>query len=231
MDGTSAVVTGASRGIGASVARRFAAEGARVTCCARDGDELETVVSEIAADGGSATGVRADVRQVSDVTRLMETAVGDGGTIDVVVAGAAVYHGDPGRSPLPEESYRRFDDTVRTNLRGVFATIREALPHLAPDARVLVPSGSVAREATSGMGAYAVSKAGAEAVARGFAVDCEQVVGVVDPGYVATDLSGGTGRDPEEVAPMFVWAARDADADAVDGEVVDLRAWKQATRD
>jgi NAD(P)-dependent dehydrogenase (short-subunit alcohol dehydrogenase family) len=80
------------------------------------------------------------------------------------------------------------------------------------------------------MGAYAVSKAGAEALVRGFAADLEQVVGVVDPGYVATDLSGDTGRDPDDVAPMFVWAARDAEAEAVDGEVLDLRAWKSATR-
>jgi len=224
MDGTNAVVTGASRGIGASVVRGFAAEGAHVTCCARTLDDLESVVES--ADG-SVTPVRADVRDEFDVERLMETAAG-GGAIDVVVANAAVNHGSPGESPLGEESYSRFDDTMRTNLRGVFTTIREALPHLAPDARILVPSGSVARESTPGMGAYAVSKAGAEALVRGFAADIEGSVAIVDPGYVATDLSGGKGRDPADVAPMFVWAARDAEDP--DGEVLDLRAWKSATR-
>ena len=224
MDGTNAVVTGASRGIGASVVRGFAAEGAHVTCCARTLDDLESVVES--ADG-SVTPVRADVRDEFDVERLMETAAG-GGAIDVVVANAAVNHGPPGESPLGEESYSRFDDTMRTNLRGVFTTIREALPHLAPDARILVPSGSVARESTPGMGAYAVSKAGAEALVRGFAADIEGSVAIVDPGYVATDLSGGKGRDPADVAPMFVWAARDAEDP--DGEVLDLRAWKSATR-
>ncbi|WP_251343027.1 SDR family NAD(P)-dependent oxidoreductase [Haloplanus halophilus] len=230
MDDTSAVVTGASRGIGASVAAAFAAEGADVTCCARRRDALESVVADIADAGGRARAVRADVRDEFDVERLMEAAARAVDGIDVVVANAAVNHGDPGASPLHEASYSRFDDTVRTNLRGVFATVREALPHLAPDGRILVPSGAVARESTAGMGAYAVSKAGAEALVRGFAADLEQAVGVVDPGYVATDLSDGTGRDPDEVAPMFVWAARDADAEAVDGEVVDLRAWKSATR-
>ena len=224
MDGTNAVVTGASRGIGASVVRGFAAEGAHVTCCARTLDDLESVVESV---DGSVAPVRADVRDEFDVERLMETAAGEG-AIDVVVANAAVNHGPPGKSPLGEESYTRFDDTMRTNLRGVFTTIREALPHLAPDARILVPSGSVARESTPGMGAYAVSKAGAEALVRGFAADIDQSVAVVDPGYVATDLSGGKGRDPADVAPMFVWAARDAE-DA-DGEVLDLRAWKSATR-
>jgi len=224
MDRVNAVVTGASRGIGASVVRTFAAEGARVTCCARSRTDLDTVVESAE---GSVTAVRADVRDEFDVERLMETAAREG-PIDVVVANAAVNHGSPGESPLQAASYTRFDDTVRTNLRGVFATVREALPHLAPDGRVLVPSGDVARESTPGMGAYAVSKAGAEALVRGFAADLEQSVAVVDPGYVATDLSGGKGRDPDDVAPMFVWAARDADD--IDGETLDLRAWKRATR-
>jgi len=230
MDGTSAVVTGASRGIGASVAAQFAAAGADVTCCARTRDAVESVVEGIAADGGEARAVRADVRDEFDVERLMETAAREAGDIDVVVANAAVNHGNAGSSPLHEESYTRFDDTMRTNLRGVFATVREALPHLAADGRILVPSGAVARESTAGMGAYAVSKAGAEALVRGFAADLDQAVGVVDPGYVATDLSGGEGRDPADVAPMFVWAARDADAETVDGEILDLRTWKSATR-
>lgn len=224
MDGTNAVVTGASRGVGASVVRAFAAEGAHVTCCARSADDLESVVDS--ADG-AVTGVRADVRDEFDVERLMESAAAEG-SIDVVVANAAVNHGPAGGSPLQEESYARFDDTMRTNARGVFATVREALPHLSSDARVLVPSGSVAREPTPGMGTYAVSKAAAEALVRGFAADLDRSVAVVDPGYVATDLSGGKGRDPADVAPMFVWAARDAEG--VDGETLDLRAWKSATR-
>lgn len=225
MDGLNAVVTGASRGIGASVVERFAADGARVTCCARRADELESVVADA---GGDVTAVRADVRDEFDVERLMERAARGADGIDVVVANAAVNHGEPGEAPLHEESYSRFDDTMRTNLRGVFATVKEAVPHLSPDARILVPSGSVAREATPGMGAYAVSKAGAEALVRGFAADLDRSVAVVDPGYVATDLSGGKGRDPADIAPMFVWAARDADD--VDGETLDLRAWKRATR-
>jgi len=224
MDETNVVVTGASRGIGASVVRAFADAGATVTCCARTLEALESVVESVE---GSVTPVRADVRDEFDVERLMETAAGEG-EIDAVVANAAVNHGAPGESPLGEESYTRFDDTVRTNLRGVFTTVKESLPHLAPDARILVPSGSVARESTTGMGAYAVSKAGAEALVRGFAADIDGSVAVVDPGYVATGLSGGKGRDPDDVAPMFVWAARDAED--VNGEVLDLRAWKSATR-
>jgi 3-oxoacyl-[acyl-carrier protein] reductase len=163
--------------------------------------------------------------------RLMEFAVREGtGSIDLLIANAGVYHGDPGHTPLAEESYTAFDDHVRTNGRGVFAAIREAVPHLAPEARLLVPSGKVAREATAGYGSYAVSKALAEAVARQFAAGLDRPVIVVDPGTVATDLTDGQGRAPEEVVPLFEWAATAPEAAEFDGGVLDLAAWKRATR-
>ena len=65
---------------------------------------------------------------------------------------------------------------------------------------------------------------------RGFAVDLEQIVGIVDPGLVATEVTGGQGRAPDDVAPMFLWAATDCLAEDLDGAVVDLRTWKKATR-
>ena len=231
MDGDTAVVTGASRGIGKAVAHAFAEAGAHVVICARSTDELETVAAEIDASGGEATTVRADVRDEFDVERLMEMAAEIGGAIDHVVANAAVYHGKAGSTPLSEESYSAFDDHMRTNARGAFATIREAIPHLAPEARILVASGSVAREPYPGYGSYAVSKAAAEAVARGFGADTEQVIGVVDPGQVATELSGQQqGHDPEDVAAQFLWAATEAPAEMLDGEVVDRKTWRKETR-
>jgi NAD(P)-dependent dehydrogenase (short-subunit alcohol dehydrogenase family) len=229
MDGKTAVVTGASRGIGAAVARDLAEAGAHVVLCARD----EAALADVAADCGErATTVRADVRDQYDVELVMEkaTRAGPDRGIDAVVANAGVNHGTPGEMPMGEEGYDRFDDTVRTNVRGVFSTVVEALPHMDAAGRVLVPSGSVAREAKAGMGTYAVSKAAAEALVRQFAVDADPVVGVVDPGLVATDLVGGQGRDPADVAPMYRWALAEADAEDVNGERVDLRAWRKATR-
>lgn len=230
MDDTTVVVTGASRGLGAAVARRFGEVGARVVGCARDEGALDAVIEGIEADGGRAVGVRADVRDEADVERLVETAADEDDGIGVVVANAGINPGTPGEAPLHQESYGRFDDTLRTNVRGVFATVREAVPHLTSGARVLVPSGSVAREAKPGMGAYAPSKAAAEALVRGFAADLDATVATVDPGLVDTDVSGGGGRDPADVAEMFRWAAVEADPDEIDGEVVGLRAWKRATR-
>ncbi|RYJ14503.1 SDR family oxidoreductase [Halogeometricum borinquense] len=232
VSGKTVVVTGASRGIGAALVRAFAAEGAHVVCCARDEDALSDVVANVADTLGSAEAVRADVRDEYDVERLMETAArsGDDDGIAVLVPNAAVNHGTPGEMPVHEESYTRFDDTIRTNVRGVFTAVREALPHVNDDTRVLVPSGSIAHDPKPGMGAYAISKAAVEGLARQFAADVAPVIGVVDPGLVATGLTDGQGRDADDIAPMYVWAATEADRDELDGGRLDRQAWKQATR-
>ena len=233
MDEQTAVVTGATRGVGRAVAAAFADEGADVVICARDPERVTETAEELDADApGSVIGQRADVRDEYDLERLVETAAEHGTPgVDVVVANAAVFHGAPGESPITEESYSAFDDSYQTNVRGVFGTLRESLPHLTEGARLLVPSGAVAREAKPGLGAYAVSKAGAEAVVRQFHADADAAAFVLDLGLVATELTGGeNGRDPERVAPMFTWAVREADPEEHGGDVIDLRTWKRASR-
>jgi NAD(P)-dependent dehydrogenase (short-subunit alcohol dehydrogenase family) len=230
MDEATVVVTGASSGIGEQVTRELAAAGAHPVVCARDADALQRVAEDIRAEGGTVTDLRADVRDEYDVEYLVETAVRTGGEIDGVVANAGVYHGDAGETPLAEESYAAFDDHLRTNARGVFATIREAVPHLTADARVVAPTGAVAREGMAGYGSYAVSKAAAEALVRGFAAELDATVGAVDPGSVDTDLSGPGGRDPATVAGMVLWALDAAPADELDGAVVDWGSYRRATR-
>ncbi|RKD98188.1 SDR family NAD(P)-dependent oxidoreductase [Halopiger aswanensis] len=230
-----AAITGGTHGIGRAVADAFAAAGATIVVGARDGDEVDATVGALedaTAETATAAGHRTDVRDEYDVERFLETASRTGARsgVDVVVPAAGVYHGEPGATPTDDESYAAFDDHWRTNGRGVFATIREALPHLNDGARVLVPTGPVARKSAPGYGSYAISKATAEAVVRGFAADTDYVVGCLDPGHVATDLTGGTGRDPADVAELFVWAATEADADDLDGSVLGLREWKRATR-
>ena len=237
------LVTGASRGIGRALLAAFAAEGAAVVGCARDADALDDAIADAreaastASENGSAStatveGVRADVREESDIAHLVDVADDTGGRdgIDVVVANAGVKHAASGEAPIHEEPYDRFDDTIRTNLRGVFATAKEALDQMPSEGRFLVPSGAIAVDYDPGMGAYAVSKGAVESLVRQLAVDVEQTATIVDPGLVDTDLSAPGGRDPTEVAQMFVWAATEATPAEIDGERVDLKTWMRATR-
>jgi NAD(P)-dependent dehydrogenase (short-subunit alcohol dehydrogenase family) len=227
------LVTGTSRGIGRELLAAFADEGATVVGCARDGTALDEAVAAADADtAGHVEGITADVRSEGDVADVVEAAVraGDDDVIDVVVANAGVSHGTPGEMPIEAEPYDRFDDTLATNLRGVFAVAKEAHDVMSDDGRILVPSGSIAEDAKPGMGAYAVSKAAVEGLVRQLAADLPQTAAVVDPGMVESDLSGPGGRAPADVAPMFVWAASGADAEEIDGGRVDLRSWKRATR-
>jgi len=222
MENSTVVVTGAGGAIGGALVETFADEGA-------------TVFAGVHSDEGRFEGhdgvetMRVDARDEFDVEYLMEDAAGTG-EIDLVVPCAGVFHGAPGEQRLAEEGYAAFDDEYRTNARGVFVAVKEALPHLADDARVLVPSGSIAEDAKPGYGGYAVSKAAAEAVARQFAVEIEQAVGVVDPGVVASELTGGQGRDPADVVGLFRWAATAVEAGELNGERVGLAEWKRATR-
>lgn len=228
MTGT-VVVTGASRGLGAAVVRAFLRDGATVVGCSRHQEELAALADS--PDGpGELTVQRADVRDEFDVERLMESATRLEGGIDAVVANAGVYHGTAGETPLVDDSYASFDDHVRANGRGVFASVKEAVPHLTGDARIVVPTGAVARNPTPGYGSYAASKALAEAVVRQFAVELDVPVGLVDPGRLSTRLGGGeSGRDPDAVAGLVTWAATEAPAEDLDGSVLDVEDWHAAT--
>lgn len=217
------VVTGATGGIGAAVCRAFADRGDRVIASGADADRLADLTASLTESDGPVEGMVADVRDEYDVERLLEHAARTGDGVDVLIPCAVARHGTPGETTLADASYAAFDDTVRTNVRGVFATIREATPHLADGARVLVPTCGGGETPTSGDGVYGVSKVATTALATVFAEELSAAVAVVDPGVVATDLTGDTGRPPDEAADLFL-AAADRDPSTVDGARIDHRS-------
>ncbi len=221
------LITGGSGGLGSAAAAAFGARGDTVHLWARETDGLEQTAEAVETAGGSATVRAVDVRDPEAVAAGVDAI---DGTIDVLLPCAAITAGPTGKTPLPDLEEAAFNAVMETNVTGVFTTVKAALSAMTTDGRVLVPSGSVAREPTPGIGAYGVSKAAVEGLARGFSADTDRTVGVVDPGLVATDLTGGKGRDPESVGDLFVWAGTDCPAEDLDGEIVTLREWRVATR-
>lgn len=185
------VVTGAAVGLGAAIARAFGAEGATVVYGGPDADAVDSVTSDIEAAGGTAFGLRTDARDQFDLERLMETAARGAGPIDVLIPAAIVDHDPAGDQTLPTVSYSAFDDVIRTNLRGRFAAIREAVPHFAEDGLAIIPLPGTG-EASDRSRPVSIATAGARGLVAVAANDLEQsVVGV------EFDLSGGPEPDDE----------------------------------
>lgn len=228
MTSKTVLITGAGGGLGSAVAEVFAGEGWRTVLCGRTEESLESTANAVLAAGGTPAVRSMDVRDENEVfLTFAETVTG---ALDVIIPMAAVMPYSPNERPLDCERYEDAQAVLDTNVYGLFAVIKEGLQFMSPDGRVLVPSGSVAREPTPGMGMYAPSKAATEALARGFAADVDQSVGIVDPGFVATSLTDGKGRDPASVAEMFWWVATQCPTEDFDAEIIDLKKWKEATR-
>jgi 3-oxoacyl-[acyl-carrier protein] reductase len=136
-----ALVTGASKGIGAGIAKALAAEGASVVvnyASSREG--AERVVAQIREHGGDAIAVQGDVARASDVRRLLAETKEAYGTLDVLVNNAGVFHFDPLEEVTEGEFHRQFD----TNVLGPILTTREALPLFGPDGGSVINISSVA---------------------------------------------------------------------------------------
>lgn len=185
----SAIVTGASRGIGRSVATRLARDGFAVAVnYACNATKAEEVVAEIkAAAGGQAIAVQADVASAIDVERLFKEAVDTFGGVNVVVNCAGIMP----LSPIAVGDLELFDKVIATNLRGTFVVLGQAARQISAGGRIIAFSSSVIAKAFPTYGPYIASKAGAEGLVRVLANELRGrnvTVNAVAPGPVATEL-------------------------------------------
>lgn len=199
-----AVVTGASRGIGAAVARRLAADGfAVVVNYASSAGEADALVAELAAAGAKAIAVKADVSNADDVRRLFDTAEQQLGKIDVLINNAGVLK----TLPLAETSDALYDQTFGINVRGTFNTLREAAKRMNDGGRIVNFSSTALALSMPGYAIYNATKAAVEAFTHVFAKELRGrniTVNAVAPGPVATSLffDGKTDEQIQTLAKM-----------------------------
>jgi NAD(P)-dependent dehydrogenase (short-subunit alcohol dehydrogenase family) len=169
--GKVAIVTGASSGIGHAIAKLFAREGAQIIVAARRGAELESLVSDIRAEGGTAVAVAGDVTQEALAQRLVATAIDRFGGLDVAVNNAGTLGA---MGPTPEITLSGWRDTIETNLTSSFLGAKYQIPAMLKrggGSLIFVSSFVGYTNGMPGTAAYASSKAGLIGLTRALAVE------------------------------------------------------------
>jgi 3-oxoacyl-[acyl-carrier protein] reductase len=225
--GKVAVVTGASKGIGAGIAKGLAAEGAAVVLnYASSKEGADRVVAEIKSKGGKAVAVQGDVARAADVQRIFAETKKAFGRLDVLVNNAGVYQ----FAELAEITEEQFHRQFNTNVLGLILATQEALKHFGPEGGSVINIGStISRITPAGTAVYTATKGAVDAVTHVLAKELGSKkirVNSINPGVVETEgthamgIIGGDfqkgfeaqtplGRigQPEDIAPIAVFLA------------------------
>lgn len=211
LSGKIALVTGASRGIGKAVALEFAREGAHVVALARTAGGLEELDDAIQAAGGTATLVPADLKDGPAIDRLGASLYERYKKLDILVANAAILGT---LSPLGHYDPKVWDDVIAVNLSAQWRLIRSLDPLLrqAEAGRAVFLTSGVSQKAVPYWGAYAVSKAGLDMLARIYAAETEKTnvkVNLFNPGPTRTRMRAQAmpGENPMTLDPPHKVAA------------------------
>ncbi len=224
LTGRSAVVTGASRGIGRAIAVAYATNGADVTACARNRQLLESLGKACEELAGPVQTVVADVTGTADRERLMESALERFGKVDVLVNNAGILGPRDTIAEYPDDVW---DQVIDVNLNAVFHLTKLALDHMrARNAgRIINVSSGVGVHGSARWGAYAVSKFGIEGLTQVLADELGGTslgVNAVNPGPIATDMRAEAYPEedpdaipsPEDIMDVFVYLAAQRDGTA-----------------
>ncbi len=201
-----AIVTGASRGIGAAIARRLARDGMQLVVNYASGKAAaDELVASILADGGAAIAVKANVANAGDVQALFDAAEAAFGGVDVLVNNAGIM--PPALPALADTDDATFDSLFAINVKGSFNTMRQAATRLRHGGSVVNFSSSVIGLALPGYSIYGASKAAIETMTTIFAKELrgkDITVNAIAPGPTATDLflNGKTAETIERMSKM-----------------------------
>src|ERR1700692_3649527 len=194
LEGKTALVTGASRGIGAAIAKRLAADGARVAITYSKGaDAATSVVKAIEAAGGKAIAIQADATNAAAVKAAVEKIVATFGGLDVLVnnAGTAIPN------KFEDATLEELDQVINLNIRGVFIATQAALKHMNKGGRIISIGSCVGeRMMTPGLAAYAATKGAVKMFTQGLSREVGRrgiTVSNIQPGPIDTDTNPATG--------------------------------------
>lgn len=199
-----AIVTGASRGIGRAIALRLAADGLAVTVSyAGNVAKAEETVAAIETNGGRAIAVQGDVADPQDVERLFHATQEAFGRIDVVVHNAGIMT----MATISDSHLETFDKVIAINLRGTYLVLAQAARYVGEGGRIVALSSSVLAKSFPAYGPYIASKAGVEGLVHVLANEMrgrQVTVNAVAPGPVATELffNGKTEQQVEQIAAL-----------------------------
>jgi NAD(P)-dependent dehydrogenase (short-subunit alcohol dehydrogenase family) len=228
LEGRVAIITGASRGIGAATSRAFAAAGAAVALAARDEAALARLADQLVAGGGRAIAVPTDVADPASVERLVDRTVGAFGRLDLAFNNAA--GGGQRPTPLADLPVDAYDSAITITLRGVFLSMRYEIPAMleAGGGAIVNMSSTAGLEGVGGLAGYVSAKHGVIGLTKTAALDYADRnlrVNALAPGPILTDNLKRAGEDaqrlaalampmrrigrPEEVAAAVVWLCSD----------------------
>lgn len=206
------------------MAERFAEEGARVALLARSEAELEEAAAAIRRPGGEALVVPCDLSSTDQIEDAARRCVDGLGRIDVLVNNAGIYEG-LGRAV--RGTVEDYDRTMAVNLRAPWLLVKHLVPRMPRDGSIINVTSGLSKGPATGYFPYSLSKWALEGLSLELAAELPQRVNVVNPGLVATKMSGFAGKEPKQVTEVFVYLASDESRD-VTGRV--LRASDRLNR-